>query len=192
MKTVLIGGMGNVLLGDDGVGPYLLRLLASRYAFEKGVEIVDLGTPALDLLHRISKKGSVILIDSIDIGLPPGAVRLFTKQEIIRQGGSARLETHSPALTDTLLGAEFLGVCPEEVVLVGIQVESLEPGCTLSASVESALPRAMTETLHLLNRMGIKCHCRQEPEGSGIWWADAATPKSPLDLRGGAVPTTID
>ncbi len=43
MKQVLIGGIGNILLGDDGVGPYAARLLAARYEFEDGVEIIDLG-----------------------------------------------------------------------------------------------------------------------------------------------------
>ena len=41
MKEVLIGGIGNVLLGDDGVGPFVLQILASRYEFEGGVELID-------------------------------------------------------------------------------------------------------------------------------------------------------
>jgi len=65
MKKVLIGGIGNVLLGDDGVGPYGARLLAARYEFDDGVEVADLGTPALDLIDQISGKDAVILIDSI-------------------------------------------------------------------------------------------------------------------------------
>ena len=47
MRTALIGGIGNVLLGDDGVGPYILRLLESQYDFGDGIELLDLGTPAL-------------------------------------------------------------------------------------------------------------------------------------------------
>ena len=51
MKTALIGGIGNVLLGDDGIDPYVIRLLESQYAFGENVRVVDLGTPALDLTH---------------------------------------------------------------------------------------------------------------------------------------------
>ena len=45
MKKVKIGGIGNVLLGDDGVGPYIARMLEANYEFEEGVEVQDLGTP---------------------------------------------------------------------------------------------------------------------------------------------------
>ena len=67
MKKVLIGGIGNVLLGDDGVGPYVARLLDARYEFEDSVEILDLGTPALDLIDQLSSHDAVIFVDSIDI-----------------------------------------------------------------------------------------------------------------------------
>src|SRR5271165_3465619 len=53
VKRALIGGIGNVLLGDDGVGPYVVRLLESQYSFGNNVELADLGTPALDLTHQI-------------------------------------------------------------------------------------------------------------------------------------------
>jgi len=55
---ILIGGIGNVLLGDDAVGPYAVRLLESEYSFGDNVEIADLGTPALDLTHRIVGLGA--------------------------------------------------------------------------------------------------------------------------------------
>jgi hypothetical protein len=62
---VLIGGIGNVLVGDDAVGPYVVRLLESQYSFPDNVEIADLGTPALDLTHRIAGLRAVILVDCV-------------------------------------------------------------------------------------------------------------------------------
>jgi hydrogenase maturation protease len=64
-KRVLIGGIGNVLLGDDAVGPYVIRLLESEYAFGDDVEIADLGTPALDLTHRLAGLHAAILVDCV-------------------------------------------------------------------------------------------------------------------------------
>src|SRR5579864_4022906 len=52
MKRALIGGIGNVLLGDDGIGPYVVHVLESRYTFGESVAVADLGTPALDLTHQ--------------------------------------------------------------------------------------------------------------------------------------------
>ena len=54
MKNILVAGIGSVLLGDDGIGPYVVRMLEANYAFDEGVEIEDLGTPALDLIDHIA------------------------------------------------------------------------------------------------------------------------------------------
>src|ERR1700674_4042313 len=114
-KKILIGGIGNVLLGDDGVGPYVVRLLEAGYEFEDGVEIDDLGTPALDLIDRISGKDAVILIDSIDTEAEPGKVLLYRKADIMRHRPAVRMDPHSPALVDALLSAELFGVAPANV-----------------------------------------------------------------------------
>jgi hydrogenase maturation protease len=179
MKNVLIGGIGNVLLGDDGIGPYIVRLLSSNYEFAEGVEIVDLGTPALDLLGELSGKDAVILIDSVDNDGPPGTIQLYTKEDIVRQGWSARMDTHSPALTDTLLGAEFLGLCPADVLLVGIKGESYEAGCTLSQSVEASSYHVIAEILRQLDRLGIEYQRRPCSAPPGIWWTEREKTQSP-------------
>jgi hydrogenase maturation protease len=171
MKNVVIGGIGNVLLGDDGVGPYVARLLAANYEFDAGVEVADLGTPALDLIDQISGKDAVILVDSIDTEAAPGAVVLCRKAEIMRFCPSVRMDPHSPALVDTLLSTELFGTAPADVLLVGIQAESYEAGCSLSQPVKASLDQAITEILSELDRLGVAYWRRECPEDLGIWWA---------------------
>jgi len=97
VRRALIGGIGNVLLGDDGVGPYILRLLDSRYCFGDDVELADLGTPALDLTHQIVGLRSLILIDSVASDEnAPGMVVLYRKEKkrlsaSLRRNGSIRM-----------------------------------------------------------------------------------------------------
>jgi hydrogenase maturation protease len=79
VRQALIGGIGNVLLGDDGVGPYVVRLLESRYDFDESVAIADLGTPALDLTHQIVGLRCLILVDSVTSDEPAGT--LFTEKK---------------------------------------------------------------------------------------------------------------
>ncbi len=180
MKKVLIGGIGNVLLGDDGVGPYLARLLAARYEFDDGVEVADLGTPALDLVDQISGKDAVILIDSIDTDAAPGTVLLYRKADIIRHSPGVRMDTHSPALVDTLLGADFFGIAPPDVLLVGIKAQSYEAGCSLSESVRASLDQAIAEVLGELERLGVG-HRRREHEAQlHLWWTNGETTESAL------------
>jgi hydrogenase maturation protease len=174
MKKVLIGGIGNVLLGDDGVGPYVARLLAARYEFGEGVGVADLGTPALDLIDQISGKDAVILIDSINTGdteAVPGTVVLYRKADIMRHRPAVRMDPHSPMLVDALLSAELFGVAPAEMLLVGIKAESLEAGCSLSRPVKAALDQAIAEVLNELDRLLVEYRCLEHPADLNIWWA---------------------
>jgi hydrogenase maturation protease len=170
MKRVLIGGIGNVLLGDDGVGPYVARLLAASYVFDDDVEVIDLGTPALDLIDQISGKDAVILIDCIVSEASPGTIMLYRKADIICHAPTVRMDPHSPALVDTLLGADFFGMAPAELLLVGIIGASHDSGCGLSAPVHASLDHAIAEVLNELDRLGIKYRRREQLADSGIWW----------------------
>jgi hydrogenase maturation protease len=171
VKKVLIGGIGNVLLGDDGVGPYVVRLLAAHYEFEEGVEIADLGTPALDLIDQLTANDAVILVDSVDMNADPGTVTLYSKADIMRLQPAVRMDPHSPALVDAMLSAEMFGVAPQDLLLVGIKGESLEPGCTLSGPVKESLDQVVAEVLSELDRLGVGYQRRKQPEDLGAWWA---------------------
>jgi hydrogenase maturation protease len=90
---ILIAGIGNVLLGDDAVGPYVVHLLESAYTFGASVEIADLGTPALDLTHRIAGLDAVILVDCMaPCDHPPGTILLFRTEDILRVQPAQRLD----------------------------------------------------------------------------------------------------
>src|ERR1700675_436055 len=119
-KKITIGGIGSVLLGDDGVGPYVVGMLEAGYSFDDNVTVADLGTPGLDLVAHLSGIDAVILIDSVSNGAPPGTVTLYRKEEILRHGPApVRMDPHSPALSESLLIAELAGEGPEDILLVG-------------------------------------------------------------------------
>ncbi|HKV78276.1 MAG TPA: hydrogenase maturation protease [Candidatus Sulfotelmatobacter sp.] len=172
-RRILIGGIGNVLLGDDAVGPYLIYLLESQYIFGDSVEIADLGTPALDLTHRIVGLEAVILIDCIaPCDHPPGTVLLFDKADILRVQPAQRLDPHSPALSECLMAAEMLGSTPKDVLLVGIVGECFEPGDFLSPAVEFAVESAVLAILSYLQQLGVPHEKRQSSPAPSIWWSD--------------------
>ena len=168
----MIGGIGNVLLGDDGVGPYVAHLLNARYEFDSDVEIEDLGTPALDLIDRISAKDAVILIDSVDVEAEPGTVLVYRKADIMRIRPAVRMDPHAPALVDALLSAELFSVCPDDVMLVGIKAHSFEQGCSLSEPVRRALMETISIVLKELDRLGVEYKTRQCPGDLHAWWSN--------------------
>ena len=180
MRTALIGGIGNVLLGDDAVGPYVLRLLESQYEFEATVDLVDLGTPALDLTHQILGLRALILIDSVASDDPPGTIVLYRKEDILAVAPTERIDPHSPALSECLLTAEMLGGCPEHVLLVGIVGAAYEAGRPLSEVVQAAVEPAIEAVIDELKALGYSFHKKACSDAAAVWWAEAAPALSNL------------
>ena len=172
MRKALIGGIGNVLLGDDGVGPYVVRILESMYDFETDIEIIDLGTPALDLTHQIVGLKALILVDSVASDDAAGTLALYSKEDILRDTPAERVDPHSPALAECLMTAEMLGAMPQSVLLVGIAGKCYEPGHPLSAAVRHSVGAAIDAILEELQRLGFKYQKKVSPEEPGIWWSD--------------------
>jgi hydrogenase maturation protease len=178
VRTALIGGIGNVLLGDDGVGPYILRLLESQYDFGDGIDLLDLGTPALDLTHQIVGLRSLILVDSVTSDDPAGTVVLYRKDDILSVAPAERLDPHSPALSECLMTADMLGASPEQVLLVGIVGRNYEPGDQLSQEVLRAVEPAIDAVLQELQRMGYAFRKKPVADAPGIWWEEAGNATS--------------
>lgn len=173
MKRVLIAGVGNILLGDDGVGPYVVRKLAANYAFDEGVELEDLGTPALDFIDHVNGLDLLVVIDAVNDGHPPGSVNIYKKEELLRHAPALRVDPHSPALTESLLAAEFYGVGPREVLLVGITGDRYDAGCELSPAAQVGVEKAVREVLRALDRRDVGFVRRFDEAESAIWWLAA-------------------
>lgn len=173
MKTVLIAGVGNVLLGDDAIGPYVIRLLESQYSFAEEVEVCDLGTPSLDLTHRIIGLRTLILVDAVASDDPPGTIVLCRKEDIIREGPGQRVDPHSPALAECLLAAEMLGAAPEDVLLVGVVGGSYEAGKPLSEPVRQSAELAIKAILAELSAIGLESTKQKSAIEPSTWWVDS-------------------
>jgi hydrogenase maturation protease len=176
MKRVLVAGIGNVLLGDDGVGPFVVQWLNASYSFPEGVEVEDLGTPALDFIDRIVGLDALIVIDAVSNDEPPGTVTLYRKEDVLRSAPGIRMDTHSAALTESLLAAEvFFGQSPKEVLLVGISGDAHQADCALSASVQAAVPSAVKAIFAELTRLGVSFSAKQDASPPAAWHPALAT-----------------
>ena len=141
MKTAVYG-IGNILLGDDGVGPAVVRFLSSNYMLAPEVTIEDLGTPSLDLPSYLAGYDTVIFIDAVALDAAPGSIRVFSRSEITAVPPGIRVSPHEPTINDALIVLDFAGTAPREVVLVGVVPETLEGGMRLSPRVAGAVGRA--------------------------------------------------
>jgi hydrogenase maturation protease len=177
MSKVLIAGIGNVLLGDDGIGPFTIKVLESQYDFPDNVELADLGTPGLDLPVHVGGADAVILIDSAKFGGEAGDIRLFRKEEILRDPPRVRIDPHSPALRESLSFLEMMETMPRELLLVGMQGRCFAPGSTLSTPVRLCIPHIIDVVRRELHRLNVWCVPKASVKPPATWW-DSLRPKT--------------
>jgi hydrogenase maturation protease len=146
VKTAVYG-IGNILMGDDGIGPAVVNYLAANRLLPDGITLEDLGTPSLDLPNYLSGYDLVIFVDAVAADAPPGTIRLYSREEIVATPPGIRISPHEPTINDALIVLDFAGGAPKEVVLVGIVPHTLDGGMTLSPAVAGAVPRAAEAVL---------------------------------------------
>ncbi|NJK89831.1 MAG: hydrogenase maturation protease [Myxococcales bacterium] len=170
-QTHAVYGIGNILMGDDGIGPFVLEELQRRYEWPSNLRVEDLGTPGLDLVPHLSGLEGVILVDAVAArDHPPGSVLRYDRDEILRHPLSLRLSPHDPGLRETIQLLEFESGTAMTVVLVGIVAGSTEQGAPLSDVVRAAAPAAVERVLNELARWNIAPQRENASQAGGPWW----------------------
>jgi len=146
MKVVVMG-VGNTLLQDDGIGVHVTEALradgqdATAWS-DLCFEFIDGGTIGLSLLPDIEDAAAVIVVDASELGRSPGAVQVFLDGEIDRQLSGKRRTVHEVALADLFAAAAIRGRSPARRALVAIQPACTEWGLEPTSDVRAAIPRA--------------------------------------------------
>ncbi len=153
---ICVIGVGNILMQDEGAGPRIAEFLRNNYKFEPEIEIIDGGTLGLDLLPYIEKYKKIIIVDVVDFGKEPGFIKILKGDEIPPYL-KTKLSVHHVGVQDLIEVARLMGYMPEELVLAGIQPESIDLGLDLTPTVAGKLKELTEEILSILNNWGIRC-----------------------------------
>jgi len=149
-RQILILGLGNILLQDEGLGVRAVERLATRYRLPPEVQVMDGGVMGLDLLPYLVGVSHLLITDAVQTGRPPGSlVRL--EGDAIPAALSLKMSMHQVGLQELLALASFQGTLPEQVVLWGLEPGSLEWGLELSTPIAAqidALVDAAASELH--------------------------------------------
>lgn len=152
--SVLVLGIGNLVMSDDGVGIMVVQKLQQSYRFPDNVEVMDGGTLGLDLLPKLENITNLILIDAVETGEKAGTcVRLYGQELPIAL--ETKVSPHQMGLKDLLAVSELMGHSPQEMVLVGVQPGSIEMEIGLTPEVEAQLDRLVSNVLIELDNWGV-------------------------------------
>jgi hydrogenase maturation protease len=150
--NLLIMGIGNTLLQDDGAGVHVTESLESNSEQLKGARIIDGGTLGLSLLPDVESADGLIVVDAGEIGAEAGSIRVFEGEDMDRQLAGRKTTVHELALSDLLDAAAISGSRPRYRALVAIQPQSVDWGMEPTAPVQQALPKARKHVMDLAQR----------------------------------------
>lgn len=152
MAKILVLGVGNILLGDEGAGVHAVNRLREK-GLPENVEAVDGGTLGLELLSLLDDVSKMIVVDCLDAGAEPGSIFRF-RPEDIRVKGKVEFSFHDLGLMEVLTLAETLGKLPETVIF-GIQPENIKDwDMSLSPAVEAKLPALLELVMQEISATG--------------------------------------
>ena len=153
MKTLIIG-LGNPILGDDGVGWKVAKQLTALIDPDSSVDIDCASLGGLSLMERMLGYQRVILIDSMETGQSPeGCVKVFPLTALENQYAGHLASSHDVSLTTALQAAQSIGAdIPSRVDIVAIEAKNVyDFSDDLSPEIENAVPVAAEKALELLD-----------------------------------------
>ena len=145
MKPLLAIGLGNPLMGDEGVGWYVASRLASDPRLPAGAETIWGGTDVLRYAGQIEGRSRVILIDAVRDGAPPGTVAVFEDG-----AGLDDRQTNAHELSAVQAMRLLQVMMPVRFTLLGVSIWSATAGSKLSEAVEARMPAILDRVLEEL------------------------------------------
>jgi hydrogenase maturation protease len=176
-NRLLVLGLGNVLVGDDGLGAIVVHQLTRQFDVPQGVSILDGGTLGLALLPLLQDCDAAIFVDAVRSGDEPPGTLIRIDGAGVLPAVRQHLSVHQIGVADLLDAARLTGGYPSELVLLGIVPENLELGVGLSPSVLLSVPSLIRATVEEIARFGFVLRDKKQNR-------DTARRSGLLDLRG--------
>jgi len=152
---VLVLGIGNILLRDEGIGVHVVEALR-EYLLPESIELVDGGTTGADLLDVISDRRKVVVIDAMNADLEPGSLLRLSLDDLVA-GQSAAVSLHEIGLVETFTMARHLRSAPDEVVVIGVKPKEIRPSTQLSPELAAIVPVIVKQVIAELPSCS-RCH----------------------------------
>ncbi|MCG8428291.1 MAG: HyaD/HybD family hydrogenase maturation endopeptidase [Chromatiales bacterium] len=166
---VLIIGLGNVLMRDEGIGVRAAEELESRYHLPEGIEVVDGGTSGTELLEPMRGIDHLFVADAINTGAEPGTIVTIADEQV-PAFFQTKISNHQLGLSDLLAVLRVTNQAPKSVTIVGMVPYVLENELGLSPAADKKLDEMVDYLVAVLAEKGIELKQRAEPK-LGFWAA---------------------
>ena len=153
-KNILVIGMGNVLMQDEGIGVRAVEELDCRYELPAHVRVVDGGTTGMELFEPMRTADCLIVADAVNFDRPPGSLIRIADKEI-NAFFQTKISNHQLGLSDLLALLAMRGETPERVAIIGMVPYGLENKLGLSPQAAAGLDDMVEMLVHELALVGV-------------------------------------
>lgn len=152
-QRTLVLGIGNTLLGDEGIGVHAMHALERHLGSPGDLQFLDGGTLSFTLAGPIESADRLIVIDAAQLNAAPGTVRVFEGQEMDRFLGSQRkASVHEVGLLDLMTIAKLTDALPSSRALIAVQPQSVDWAEAPTSAVAAAIPQVCEQARELIER----------------------------------------
>ena len=153
-NPIVLLGVGNILLTDEGFGVHVVNQLREDYVFNPPITILDGGTMGMELLTYMRGMTKLLLVDAINGGDAPGTVYEFPHEEMNTYFTEV-ISVHEVGMQDILRIRALQEDPLEDAVVIGVEPESLELGLTLSDATQAAVEDVKARVLSVLSNWNV-------------------------------------
>ncbi len=150
-NKIIIIGIGNVLLMDEGIGVHTINEL-EKYDLPRNLEIYDGGTGGFKLTDLMHGAGMVIFIDAVETGKVPGAVTIFKSADVYSIYHKKKYSLHDTDLLEVIKMTELLDN-PPVIEIVGIQPKTINYGTNLSKELTDSMTNIINTILRRIEEI---------------------------------------
>ena len=154
-NSIVVLGVGNILLTDEGLGVHVVEDLKANYTFTPQISMIDGGTMGMELLTYMRGMKKILLIDAVNGGEAPGTIYEFPHREL-EQYFTDHISVHEVGMQDILRIRAIQENPLEDAIVIGVEPESLDVGFEPSAPVQKALPEVKERVLRVLREWGVQ------------------------------------
>ncbi len=159
-RSVIVLGLGNILLRDEGVGVRVIERMQRDYVFPENVTLFDGATAGLDLMPVIEGYDEIIIVDTVRTGEPPGSLFRFSLADVEKKV-PYKTSLHQIGVIEMFAIAEAMGK-KHDAVIIGVEPLDMSSwGLELTPAIEAKLPEIIGLVLKELDAIGV----RPEPRG---------------------------
>ncbi len=155
-ERIVVLGVGNTLLTDEGLGVRVVERLMERYSLPEHVQVIDGGTQGLWLMSTIQMSDHLIVVDAVRGNQEPGAIYRLERDQLPK-GLRTRQSAHDSDLVDALNLCSLIDVEPKSVVVIGMEPNDIKTmGTDLSEPIEAKIDDCIRIVVEELSRLGVE------------------------------------